>query len=259
MQSEKGWMTSQIFNEYFARFCGIVKERPLLLIFDGHLTHLDPITINTAIKENIIIIKLPSHTTDLLQPLDKCCFRPLKLEWDKKLIRWQMENQHKLSKSEFADLLCETWHDGFKPATIISGFVSTGIYPVNRLKYPVSRFDPTKLQRYYQETANEHTAHFTNLDNTHEQDDDNNDIQVETESLNERSSNNTPRTTQEEASQSLPSTSQGTNLITRTSETKSNLGDKNFETMSGSSGCSFESILLNKLKKPVHRLLPAEK
>nr|CAH7744755.1 unnamed protein product [Callosobruchus chinensis] len=140
--SEKGWMTSQIFQEYFYKFCAFVKQRPILLIFDGHLSHLDVGTIEKAKAENITIIKLPAHTTDLLQPLDTCCFRPLKNLWDRELVSWQRENQRKLSKSEFVDLLCKIWHEGITPQTILTGFRSTGIYPPNRNKYPVSRQNP---------------------------------------------------------------------------------------------------------------------
>nr|CAI5847916.1 unnamed protein product [Callosobruchus analis] len=146
--SEKGWMTAQIFQGYFYKFCAFVKQRPVLLIFDGHLSHLDVGTIKKAKAENITIIKLPAHTTDLLQPLDTCCFRPLKNLWDKELVSWQRENQRKLSKSEFVDLLCKIWHEGITPQTFLTGFRSTDIYPPNRNKYPISRIDPEKLQRY---------------------------------------------------------------------------------------------------------------
>lgn len=160
--SEKGWMTANIFQDYFYKFCTLVKERPLLLIFDGHLTHLDVGTIEKAKSENITIIKLPAHTTDLLQPLDKCCFRPLKILWDKELISWQTENQRKLTKSEFVDLLCKIWHNGMTSDTIMAGFRSTGIYPPNRNKYPVSRLDPEKLVRYNEKANKEKTSNTVN-------------------------------------------------------------------------------------------------
>ena len=38
--SETGWMTTELFAEWFNVFCKTVKERPLLLMFDGHLTHI---------------------------------------------------------------------------------------------------------------------------------------------------------------------------------------------------------------------------
>lgn len=146
--SEKGWMTTNIFNEWFAKFCTIIKERPLLVLLDGHLTHLDKHTIELAIKENVTLLKLPAHSTDLLQPLDRGCFGPLKLKWNEKLIDWQRQNQRKLTKSEFSDLLCSIWEEGIPKKNIVSSFASTGIFPFSREKYPITRLDPTKLERY---------------------------------------------------------------------------------------------------------------
>lgn len=44
--SEKGWMTTNIFQEWFQKCCTIFKERPQIVIMDGHVTHLDKGTID---------------------------------------------------------------------------------------------------------------------------------------------------------------------------------------------------------------------
>lgn len=146
--SDKGWMTSVIFHAYFEKFCQEVKERPLLLIFDGHLTHLDIETAIYAKNQQVIIVKLPAHTTDVLQPLDKTCFKTLKYTWDLNIIQWYRSNQRKMTKSEFVNILCSIWYDGLPSDNVKAGFTSAGIYPVDRKKYPVSRLDPEKLARY---------------------------------------------------------------------------------------------------------------
>ena len=73
-KSGKGWMDSEAFAKWFEKFCMDVKERPLLLIYDGHMTHVTIPVITLAMKENVVLIKLPPHFTDLLQVLDKTCF-----------------------------------------------------------------------------------------------------------------------------------------------------------------------------------------
>ena len=80
--SDSGWMTTTLFTEWFKLFCGKVKERPLLFILDGHLTHVSIPLIEHALKENVTILKLPPHVMDKLQPLDVACFGPLKREWE---------------------------------------------------------------------------------------------------------------------------------------------------------------------------------
>lgn len=141
-------MNVSIFQDWFRKFCDLVTDRPLIVILDGHISHLDKGTIELAIQQNITLIKLPPHTTDILQPLDKCCFGPLKLKWNNTLIEWQRLNQRKLSKNEFSDLICKIWHEGLSEEVIKSSFQKTGIYPPNRNLYPVHRLNPQKLQRY---------------------------------------------------------------------------------------------------------------
>lgn len=146
--SEKGWMLTSIFNDWFANFCKTVTERPLLVIFDGHVTHLDPATIELAVRENVTLVKLPPHTTDILQPMDRSCFSPIKYKWNERLIEWQRLNQRSLTKSEFCDLLCEVWRDGLSKEVIQNSFRVTGLYPLNKDVYPKDRLDPVKLDRF---------------------------------------------------------------------------------------------------------------
>ena len=79
--SQNGWMDTEIFYQWFVEFTKQVEERPLLLIYDGHLSHISIKLIEKAIHEDISLMKLPPHVTDKLQPLDVCGFGPLKREW----------------------------------------------------------------------------------------------------------------------------------------------------------------------------------
>ena len=82
--SRNGWMTTEIFALWFENFVKQVKKRPLLVVYDGHLTHVSLNLIKKAMEERITIVKLPPHVNDKLQPLDVCCFGPLKRKWKKK-------------------------------------------------------------------------------------------------------------------------------------------------------------------------------
>lgn len=83
--SPKGWMTSEIFRNYFIKTFvpNVGDKRPILSIYDGHVSHVDSILIETAQNENIHILKLPAHTSHLLQPLDLAVFRSFKAIWEK--------------------------------------------------------------------------------------------------------------------------------------------------------------------------------
>ena len=83
--SKNCWITTEIFALWLQNLTKQVKEPPLLVIYDGHLTHVLLKLIEKAIKEKITIVKLSPHVTDRLQPLDACCFGQLKCEWENKL------------------------------------------------------------------------------------------------------------------------------------------------------------------------------
>ena len=104
--------------------------------------------VKEAKNKDITIVKYPPHVTDQLQPLDVTCFGPLKRKWESLLNEWVVEWGSKLTKANFVNLLSKVWHEGLKPSNVVSGFRTTGIFPVDREKYKKSRLDPRLLKRY---------------------------------------------------------------------------------------------------------------
>jgi hypothetical protein len=148
-RSESGWMTTEIFTSWFDCFISRVTQRPLLLIFDGHKTHLGLDFIHRARAENVTVIKLPSHTTSKLQPLDVSCFRPIKNEWDNQLIHKQRLNGFtSLSKSEFVDVLSLVLREKLSSTIVQSGFRKTGIFPLDSTQFSRAGFNQAKLLQY---------------------------------------------------------------------------------------------------------------
>ena len=121
-------METNTFKMWFFKFCEIATDGPLLLMFDGHLTHISAPVIKKALEQNIIILKFPPHVTDVLQPLDVACFGPLKREWERHLHKCisKYAIEQLLTKSEFVNELCAVWNTGMKRDSIISGFETTG-------------------------------------------------------------------------------------------------------------------------------------
>ena len=155
-RSENGWMNKSIFYDWFKKFCEAKTQRPLLLVYDRHSTHINLALITLAREQNVTLIKLPAHTTDKLQPLDVCCFRPLKVAWDKAIARWAIENNaRRISKAEFIGLTGEVWNEVFKPDNIKKAFEKTGLFPVNREIYPKATFNPRLLAIYEEKQAEE--------------------------------------------------------------------------------------------------------
>lgn len=115
--SDSGWMTTIVFEEYFKKFVEKVKDKgPILVLLDGHLSHTSLKTSKLAMDNNITILKLPPHCTDLLQPLDVSCFGPLKTYYDAKLSEFTQSTggRQNLTKDLFVKMLCSSsvWEKG---------------------------------------------------------------------------------------------------------------------------------------------------
>jgi len=133
-------MDTNVFSEWFDVFADTVKERPLLLLFDGHMTHVSIPVIRRALAERIIILKFPPHVTDVLQPLDVCCFGPLKRRWEK-MLHDRMNTfgpKQQLSKADFVNQLCDVWPEGMTHSNIVSGFQTTGRLKSSLYLYRIS-------------------------------------------------------------------------------------------------------------------------
>ena len=68
-------MTTTILHDWFQKSVEKVETRPILLVFDGDMTHLSLANVELAKAGNVSLIKLPAHCADVLQPLDVSCFR----------------------------------------------------------------------------------------------------------------------------------------------------------------------------------------
>lgn len=160
--SKNGWMEESVFFNWFSKsFVHHVQQlrqynnnesQTALLLFDGHCSHISIRILKSAIDNNIVLVKFPSHLTDKIQPLDKCVFGPLKFAWDKKLIQFGKQMVGKgvgrLTKGKFSELLGSVWLESMKSVNIISGFKNTGTFPVDSAMFPEDLFDPIDLKEY---------------------------------------------------------------------------------------------------------------
>ncbi|KAL0829661.1 hypothetical protein ABMA28_003167 [Loxostege sticticalis] len=147
-----GWMESEVFEKYFLKtfLPTIGDQRPVLLIYDGHATHVGLNIIEKAREAGVTILKLPSHTSHVLQPLDISLMKPFKDRWDALLVKWQRLNVGvPLPKKEFARLIGEVWKQ-IDSQILKNGFRKAGIFPLNVDEIGEENFDSLKLQRWKQ-------------------------------------------------------------------------------------------------------------
>lgn len=148
--TKNGWMETETFEKYFENnfLRNIGKDRPVVLIYDGHTSHISVSLIEMAIANDVVIVKLPPHSSHLLQPMDLCVFKPLKMAWDAQLIKWQRQNYGtKLPKPMFCTIISKIWSQ-INPAILIKGFEKGGLHPFNNEVIPAENYDPEAYKRW---------------------------------------------------------------------------------------------------------------
>ena len=151
MSSDSGWITLEIYLQWFKYFItSIPPARPVLLIEDGHGSHISLDVIELARANNIHLLCLPSHTSHILQPLDIGVFKSFKSAYAKACRKYMMANPGRVITSEVIALLVgETWAQSVTPLNILSGFKKSGISPLNpnevsdRMLAPCMASNPT--------------------------------------------------------------------------------------------------------------------
>lgn len=103
-------------------------NRPLLLIIDGHASHMGLKILDLLKKHQIICLILPSHSTHALQPLDVVLFNAVKADWSS-VVKNHLKDGNKCVKNhDFARLIKKLFIDkhSFSPCRIVSSFARAG-------------------------------------------------------------------------------------------------------------------------------------
>ena len=145
--STNGWINSNLFMEWFEFFlANIPPTRPVLLIMDGHGTHISIDLIKSLPASGVHLLCLPSHTTHVLQPLDMGVFKSFKGNWSKACSKYLAANPGRVITSEkLASLVADAWPLSLTPVNIMSGFRKTGIYPINPSEVTDRQLAPSKV------------------------------------------------------------------------------------------------------------------
>ena len=132
--SESGWINSTIFLDFFKNhFLKNIKERPLILFYDGHATHYTADVISAARDDNVHLFVLPPHSSHLLQPLDVTVFSPFKNKLRHCVHKWMAGHPTRvITRDELPGLICQAIQGSMTVPTIMSGFRATGIFPFNK-------------------------------------------------------------------------------------------------------------------------------
>ena len=139
VMSDSGWSNSTIFRQYLEDHFlphvrpDIQSSEHILLLYDGHASHVSPHLIQWAKSNNIILFVLPPHTSHLLQPLDVGIFGPFKSYYHSECSLFMRNHMgQKITRYEMSEIACKAYLKAMTPSNIQSSFRKTGIHPFCR-------------------------------------------------------------------------------------------------------------------------------
>jgi hypothetical protein len=134
--SENGYNDSKISLEWLKRvFDPQTREtagrRPRVLICDGFGTHETLEILEFCLANNIILCRLPSHTSHKLQPCDVGPFAPLKTAYREQVERLNRGGVDMVGKEHFTYLYSPARDRALTSRNIRAGWSAAGLFPFN--------------------------------------------------------------------------------------------------------------------------------
>lgn len=126
----------------------IPRACPVLLIQDGHMSHMSIEAIEFAKDNNIHILCLPSYATHLLQPLDAGVLKSFKANFSKACSTYIAQHPVRVITAEvLSAMVAAAWSLSLTPVNIMSGFRKCGLFPFNPNSVDDRRLTPSKAFR----------------------------------------------------------------------------------------------------------------
>ena len=118
--------------------------RPRIPINDGFGTHESVEVLQFCFENNIVLCRLPSHTSHKLQPCDVGVFGPLKTAYREQVEQLYRGGANIVDKAHFPLLSSRARQVAFNPLNIKSFWVKAGLFPSNPARFLVdARQHPT--------------------------------------------------------------------------------------------------------------------
>ncbi|MCG7892797.1 MAG: hypothetical protein N0C80_21395, partial [Candidatus Thiodiazotropha endolucinida] len=134
-QTGTGYSNTEIFTNYvkhhFLKYVpGRDNHQPILLLYDGHKSHISISLIQWARENSIILFVLPPHCSHILQPMDVGCFSPFENLYQQEAHKFMRRSGGRsITRYDVCGLACKVYEQALSPSNLRSAFKKTGIFP----------------------------------------------------------------------------------------------------------------------------------
>ena len=129
-RSPNGWISTELFYGHFAKH---VTERPLVLLVNGHSSHIDLEVSKFCIDQRINLYYLLPHTPHITNLLMLAFMVPWRLHGERCVRNTKSLTQVSHSPSTLLRIFNDAWVDCVKMSTFVRLVLSqSGMRPLNR-------------------------------------------------------------------------------------------------------------------------------
>ena len=137
--SDNGWSNLVVFHKYLTEhFINFVpgRDHKVLLLLDGHKSHVSLTLADWAKQHNIVLSILPPHTSHLLQPLDVACYGPFQRMYHAQCHKFIRQTPAAITRYNICTIASKVYLRALSPGNLQSGFMKTGVYYLDRQAVP---------------------------------------------------------------------------------------------------------------------------
>ena len=145
-------MDSEVFCEWLENvFIPGVEARnvkkPVLLLVDGHSTHVNMKASDMCLKHGVELYCLLEHASHVIQPLDLRLFSAFKRNLKQAVQDFQSEHIGEyVTKTPFAGVFKQAWNASTTVEDAVKGFQEAGLFPLNPAAVMSSmQIEPSKI------------------------------------------------------------------------------------------------------------------
>ena len=134
----KGYSNTDIFSTYvkshfFKYVQGRDPDQYVILMYDGHRSHISLSLIEWAKQNKIILFVLPPHTSHILQPMDVGCFGPFEVLYQAEVKKFTRQKAGtSVTRYDICGLVCKVYDRALQSDNLRAAFRKTGIYPLEK-------------------------------------------------------------------------------------------------------------------------------
>ena len=122
------------------------RSKPIIVLYDGHRSHISLPLIDWARNHNIHLFILPAHTSHVLQHLDIGCFGPFERVYNADCHKYMGEHSCTgVDKYSICGVACKAYSKALSPTNLINSFRKARIYELNPSVVKKSLFKPVEV------------------------------------------------------------------------------------------------------------------